>query len=212
MAGDGFVLGVDLDGVVADFYGRLRVIAAEWLGRSVEELSMDGSDISQWGIGEGQDDYERLHRFALTERNLFSTMDPIPGAPQALRGLSRKGVRIRIVTHRLVFKRLHRQSVMQTVKWLDHHDIPYWDLCFLGEKSAVDADCFVDDTPEQVERLAQAGKHVIVYTNFTNTNFDFTHARFSGMEGKLSRASNWDEVVAQVIGLADGPADAGRVL
>ena len=27
-----FVFGVDLDGVVADFYGGLRPIAAEWLG------------------------------------------------------------------------------------------------------------------------------------------------------------------------------------
>jgi len=27
-----FVLGVDLDGVVADFIGGLRPIAAEWLG------------------------------------------------------------------------------------------------------------------------------------------------------------------------------------
>jgi hypothetical protein len=27
-----FVLGVDLDGVVGDFYGYMRNIAAEWLG------------------------------------------------------------------------------------------------------------------------------------------------------------------------------------
>ena len=27
-----FVLGVDLDGVCADFYGGLKPVAAEWLG------------------------------------------------------------------------------------------------------------------------------------------------------------------------------------
>ncbi|MHB8263372.1 MAG: 5' nucleotidase, NT5C type [Acidimicrobiales bacterium] len=196
MAKDGFVLGVDLDGVVADFYGRLRVVLAEWLGKPVEELSMDASELSEWGIGEDQAEYERFHRFALTERDLFTDMDPIPGAPQALRRLSREDVRIRIVTHRLAFKRLHRQSVIQTVKWLDHYDIPYWDLCFLGEKSAVDADCFVDDTPDQVKRLEQAGKHVIVYTNFTNASLPVVNER-------TSRASSWDEVVTQVIALRE---------
>ena len=33
-----FVLGVDLDGVVADFYTGLRVIAAEWLDVPIETL------------------------------------------------------------------------------------------------------------------------------------------------------------------------------
>ena len=33
-----FVLGVDLDGVVADFYPGLRPIAAEWLGVGLEAL------------------------------------------------------------------------------------------------------------------------------------------------------------------------------
>ena len=33
-----FVFGVDLDGVVADFYGGLRPIAAEWLGVALESL------------------------------------------------------------------------------------------------------------------------------------------------------------------------------
>jgi len=34
-----FVLGVDLDGVVADFIAGLRPIAAEWLGKPVDSLS-----------------------------------------------------------------------------------------------------------------------------------------------------------------------------
>jgi len=31
------VLGVDLDGVCADFYARMREIAAEWYERSLEQ-------------------------------------------------------------------------------------------------------------------------------------------------------------------------------
>jgi deoxypyrimidine-specific 5' nucleotidase type C protein (NT5C) len=33
------VFGVDLDGVVVDFYGKLREIASEWLGVPIEELT-----------------------------------------------------------------------------------------------------------------------------------------------------------------------------
>jgi hypothetical protein len=36
-----FVLGVDLDGVCVDFYGELREIAADSLGRPSEELTTD---------------------------------------------------------------------------------------------------------------------------------------------------------------------------
>ncbi|HYW91034.1 MAG TPA: hypothetical protein VFA95_00990 [Gammaproteobacteria bacterium] len=43
-----FVLGVDLDGVVADFVGDLRPIAAEWLGVKVSRLT----DQVSYGFGE----------------------------------------------------------------------------------------------------------------------------------------------------------------
>ena len=34
-----FIFGVDLDGVVGDFYGAMRTIAAEWLDRPIESLT-----------------------------------------------------------------------------------------------------------------------------------------------------------------------------
>jgi hypothetical protein len=48
---DQIVLGVDLDGVCADFYGRMREIAAEWFERQVDELTEDVSyGLPEWGI------------------------------------------------------------------------------------------------------------------------------------------------------------------
>ncbi len=45
----GLILGVDLDGVCADFYGRMREVAAEWFERPVEELTRDVSyGLSEW--------------------------------------------------------------------------------------------------------------------------------------------------------------------
>jgi 5'(3')-deoxyribonucleotidase len=166
-----FVLGVDLDGVVADFYAGLRIIAAEWLDVPMEELSPNVSfGLTEWKVDQAPGGYEALHRFAVTQRQLFKQLKPINGAPATLRRLSAKNVRIRIITHRLFTKYFHQQAVGQTIEWLDHHDIPYWDLCFMKDKAAVGADLYIEDTPANVEQLRGEGHHTIVFSNSTNTH------------------------------------------
>ncbi|MGB2758061.1 MAG: 5'-nucleotidase [Acidimicrobiia bacterium] len=192
---DGFVVGLDLDGTCADFYGRMREIAAEWLGRPVEELSAPPTwGLTSWGLGEG--DYERLHRFAVTQRGLFETMLPLDGAPQVLRRLSNDGVRIRIITHRLFIPYFHETAVAQTVRWLDHHGIPYWDLCFMREKGAVGADLYVEDSPENIEKLRGAGADVLIFSNPTNAHLE---------AGPSGRADSWaqaEELIRQRLAAA----------
>jgi 5'(3')-deoxyribonucleotidase len=183
-----FVFGVDLDGVVADFYGGLRPIAAEWLGVDVASLPERVSwGLVEWGVDRAPGGYERLHRFAVTQRELFLRVPPMPGAPQALRQLSIEGVRIRIITHRLFIKYFHQVAVSQTIQWLDRHDVPYWDLCFMQEKTAVGADLYVEDSPVNVERLRAEGQKTIVFTNSTNE-------QLAG-----PRANTWDEVIELVL-------------
>jgi hypothetical protein len=77
-------------------------------------------------------------------------------------------VRIRIITHRLFIKYFHQQALSQTVEWLEHHGIPYWDLCFMKEKDAVGADLYIEDSPSNVEALRAAKCDVIVFGNSTN--------------------------------------------
>jgi 5'(3')-deoxyribonucleotidase len=168
---DRFVLALDLDGTCADFYGRMREIAAEWTDIKLEDLPKDANwELEQWGIG--QANYRRFHRFAVTERALFESMAPIKGAPQAIRRLALEGIRVRVVTHRLIIPHFHEIAVAQTVRWLDHHGIPYWDLCFLRHKGAVGADLYVEDSPENIAALIGADKDVVVLSNFTNRHLD----------------------------------------
>ena len=163
-----FILGVDLDGVVGDFYGAMRKIAALWLGKPTESLTTEvGYGLQEWGLEE-YGGYDRLHRFAVTERNLFRDMEPIKDAPSVLRKLSGRGIRIRIITHRLFLKYSHRTTVTQTVDWLDSWDIPYWDLCFMADKEAVDAHVYIDDAPANIIRLRERGSKTIVFSNSTN--------------------------------------------
>jgi 5'(3')-deoxyribonucleotidase len=188
MSDRSFVFGVDLDGVVADFYGGLRPIAAEWLGVAVDSLTPRVSwGLVEWGVDRAPGGYERLHRFAVTQRELFLNMPAMPGAPQALRRLSIEGVRIRIITHRLFIKYFHQMAVSQTIQWLDRHDIPYWDLCFMQQKTAVGADLYIEDSPANIERLRAEGAKTIVFDNSTNEH----------LPGP--RANGWEEVLQLVL-------------
>jgi len=55
-----------------------------------------------------------------------------------------------------------------TVRWLEQHGIPYWDLCFMKDKAAVGADLYVEDSPENVAALRADGHETIVFRNSTN--------------------------------------------
>ncbi|MGH7872857.1 MAG: 5' nucleotidase, NT5C type [Candidatus Binatia bacterium] len=175
----GIIIGVDLDGVCADFLRRMREIAAEWLERDVEDLTPEVSyGLREWGI-KNPEQYNSLHRFAVTQRELFKTAPMIPGARRYLRQLSDDGARIRIITHRLYIHFFHKAAVEQTIDWLDKHGIPYWDLCFMKEKEQVGA---IDDSPSNVEQLRSKGLYTICFANSTNKNISDP------------RANSWEHV------------------
>lgn len=187
-----FVFGVDLDGVCADFYRALRPIAAEWLGVREKALPDEVTyGLPEWNLGP-MGDYEALHRFAVTQRQLFANAPPIPGAAPTLRRLSELGVRIRILTNRLFIKHFHQEAVRQTIQWLDYHGFPYWDLCLLRDKAAVGADLYIDDTPDNVAALRARGLETLVFTNSTNREVD------------PPRADTWEEVEKIVLSELDG--------
>jgi 5'(3')-deoxyribonucleotidase len=197
MTANEFVFGVDLDGVVADYIQGLKPIAAEWLGVPVTSLTDEVSyGFKEWGIS---DNYDDVHRFALKERALFASLPLMEGAPPALRRLSARGIRIRIITHRLYIPWFHRQAVMQTIEWLEKHGIPYWDLCFMAEKSSVDADVYVEDSPKNITALREAGKDVVVFRNSTNRELSAPEAR------------NWLEVEQWVLEKFDSWARKQRL-
>lgn len=183
-----FILGLDLDGCTADFYEGLRPIAAEWLGVPVDSLDPEVTyGLPEWGVSEAPGGYKALHRFAVTQRDLFRNLEPMYRAPQVLRQLSVAGIQIRIITHRLFIGRFHQTAVQQTIGWLDHHDIPYYDLCFMGDKKAVGAHLYIEDAPHNIEQLREDGNEVLVFANSTNR-------KVLG-----PRAENWKEAGAAVL-------------
>jgi 5'(3')-deoxyribonucleotidase len=181
MTSSGFIFGVDLDGVCGDYTTALRDVVIERTGADPASLPLERSwDFREWGLSPAA--FEELHRAAVLEHRIFRTMPPIPGAAETLWRLSDAGVWIRIITHRLYVNWGHAMAVADTVEWLDATGIPYRDLCFLGAKPQLGADCYVEDAPHNVEALRETGSHVIV--------FDQPYNR--GVPGP--RAHDWGEV------------------
>lgn len=187
--GGHFVLGLDLDGVCADYWERMREIAAVWFDKPIEDMTREVSyDMYEWGLPEGdREAFKRLHRFAVVEHGLFETVKVVKDARPALQRLSDAGVRVRIITSRFVVPYLHETTVTQTVRWLDKHAIPYWDLCFMRDKELVAADVYIEDSISNVEKLRASLGDVIVFTNSTNKHVDDEH-----------RADNWTTVERMV--------------
>ena len=186
---DVFVLGVDLDGVCGDYTSAFRAAVAADRGIDPAELGSQRTwEFREWGIG--PDDFDHYHRSAVLEHRMFKTMDPIPGAAEALWRLSDAGVWVRIITHRLCVNWGHAIAVADTVEWLDRTGIPYRDICFLGRKPEVEADAYVDDGAHNVVALREAGNDVIVFDQPYNQDVDGP------------RAYGWPDVEAWVADLA----------
>lgn len=182
------MLGVDLDGVCADFAKGLRPIAAAWLGVGEETLSDTPSlHYPEWNLDEAGG-FGALYRYAVTRRDLFRKLPPVEGASLALRRLwAQKRIRIRIITYRLYFEFFHALATTQTIEWLDQHDFPYWDLCFMRDKHEVGANLYIEDSVSNVKALRKANKEVIVFATSQNTEL--------GDE----RAHDWREVEERVL-------------
>lgn len=195
-----FVLGVDLDGVVADYETAFRYCAAQMLGKDPSTMSkLDSWEVHQsdWGIADRQH-YLQLHKQAVLQMGLFRAMPMIAGASEALWRLSDAGVWIRIITHRLVFNFGHQSAVADTVTWLDANRIPYRDICFIGDKPQVGAHLYVDDAPHNIANLRSSGAEAVVFDQAYNRNVP-------GL-----RASNWADLERIVLERFNGAAAGGQ--
>ncbi|MEX1164346.1 MAG: hypothetical protein WEB03_12280 [Nitriliruptor sp.] len=186
------VLGVDLDAVCADYEGAFRTSVVRQMGLDPERLlpQTRWDAYSEWGLTFEQ--FEEAHRRAVLEDRMFRHMDPLPGVSEALWRLSDEGVWIRIITHRLIFNGAHEVSAADTAWWLDHHRIPYRDLCFIGDKPHVGADVYIDDSPTNIASLRATGRTVLVFDQSYNRDI-------AG-----PRVSAWSEITAYVLGLLEG--------
>lgn len=168
------VLGLDLDGVCADYTEALRRYCMEKMGRPREDFP----EPTTYNLGKASwpfastADYFKWHRSAV-EDGLYATLPIYPGVVETLTRLSDAHVYIRIVSHRLFLSGLHHRIVTDTSAWLEHHGVPFMSLCFTGLKDSVEATVYVEDSPEQVTILRSAERgSVVVYDQLYNRSLE----------------------------------------
>jgi len=168
---DTLILGVDLDGVCADYTTAFRPLVAQELNIPLSSLPEERSwDFSEWGLSPKQ--FQDLHHKAVEDYRMFRSMPVFENASEVLWRLSDAGVWIRIITHRLYVNWGHAVAVTDTVEWLDQARIPYRDICFLGDKPEVEADIYLEDAPHNITSLRSSGNSVIVFDAPYNQEVD----------------------------------------
>jgi 5'(3')-deoxyribonucleotidase len=148
-------LGIDLDGVVADFnHGWTTRYNRDFPQHVGRELRAD--DVVEWDAPTSLSHFSNMSEFwkwaetCAEGRSLFHGLDPYEGALDALHALRRAGHHVVILTTKPHF------SVHDTYDWLARHRIPSTEIHILDDKTQVECDVYLDDADHNLEALAGA--------------------------------------------------------
>jgi len=140
-------LGIDLDGVVADFNaGWIRHYNKQF----GSEIALDAVD--HWDAIPTLTHFENMSLFwkwarDLDGHSLFRHLEPYPGALEALTTLARARHEIVILTTKPSF------AISDTFTWLGERKIPTREVHILDHKWRVACDIYLEDAMHNLERL-----------------------------------------------------------
>ncbi len=143
-------LGIDLDGVVADFNAGWMQLHAEEFGSELHPNMVDSwnclhrlggfVDMRAFWSWAGPNDHRR---------SIFRHLTPYPTAVESLRTLAKSGHRIVIVTTKPHWAR------SDTFSWLADADLPTTEVHVIDHKYEVACDVYLDDAPHVLEELVE---------------------------------------------------------
>lgn len=142
-------LGIDLDGVVADFtQGWMEFYNREF------GTSLATEDSQNWGDLVNLTHFTDIDEFwkwssDLDGRSVFWHLEPFPGAVEALHSLVDAGHHVIILTTKPGF------AVKDTHEWIDRHRIPAAEIHILQDKWLVDCHVYLDDSPHVLPGLVR---------------------------------------------------------
>jgi 5'(3')-deoxyribonucleotidase len=141
-------LGIDLDGVVANF-------TKGWMDfyNAQHGTDLQVADSRAWNDLVDLTHFKDIGEFwewssDLDGKSVFWHLEAFPGALEALDELASEGHHIAILTTKPPF------AVHDTLEWLARHQLPTTEIHILEDKWRVDCDVYLDDGPHVLPRLA----------------------------------------------------------
>ena len=140
-------IGVDLDGVVANFTkGWTTQYEAEF-GKKILE-----KDITEWGLSKPLTHFEEEIDFwkwakDINGSSIFRNLDIYEDSLEILYDLSKMGHEIVIISSKPWW------SIHDTLIWLGENKIPSKEIHFIEDKWNVNCDVYIDDAPHQLENF-----------------------------------------------------------
>lgn len=164
-------LGIDLDGVVADFnLGWTDLHNAEFGG------SIDPASVDRWDCLPDRAGFADMHEFWAWASpkdhrpSIFRHLPTYPGAIDALNGLAKRH-------HLVVVTTKPRWATHDTLAWLADVRFPTTEVHITNNKEHVDCDVYLDDSPSVLERLVRrrSDRLILRREQAWNTHLDGTH-------------------------------------
>ncbi len=183
-------MGVDLDGVVADFNKG-------WIRRYNRDFGTDIADdaVEEWDAPVDLTHFAHMDAFwewAQTcgeGASLFRWLEPYPGALDALVRLDAMGHRVVVLTTKPAF------AIHDTYAWLSDNRFPTTEVHIVDNKATVTCDLYVDDADHNVRTL--------VSEHPASTVCRFVRPWNSPVETAVD-VHTWDDIVSVVDRVAVG--------
>ena len=142
-------IGVDLDGVVADFTDG-------WTSQYKKDFCKEISenDITEWGLAKPLTHFEEEIDFwnwakDIDGSSIFRNLKTYDDAIEVLINLSLMGHEIVIISSKPWW------SIHDTLMWLGENKIPSKEIHFTEDKWKVSCDVYIDDAPHQLESFVK---------------------------------------------------------
>ena len=163
-------IGVDLDGVVANF-------TKGWTTQYEKDFNkkIQPSDITEWGLSKPLTHFEEEIDFwnwakDINGSSIFRNLEVYEDSVETLIELSKLGHEIVILSSKPWW------SVHDTFLWLGERKIPTREVHFLEDKWTINCDVYIDDAPHQLEMYVEKvpTKTIIRFVRVYNTPIEGT--------------------------------------
>lgn len=178
-------LGIDIDNTVARFAEladrQMRAYAA------VNGITLAGADFTKWDwYREYQDGRRWWNRFweECRTHKLLRFVDPIPGAREALHHLRLNG-------HDITFITARKDTYADDTQVWVHNVLGMFPVVHSRDKTVIDADIWVDDSPGQIRHLSEAGKTAVVYKQPWNRDLWLSHPSVASWGEFVEALGGW---------------------